>query len=523
MTHTFLWHDYETFGLDTRRDRPAQFAGIRTDADLNEIGEPIELYCLPQADYLPDPQSCLLTGITPQRCIERGIPEFEFARQIEAALGAEGTIGVGYNTIRFDDEVTRNLFWRNLIAPYDREFRNRCGRWDIQDLVRGVYALRPDGMVWPTAPNANGDGQRVSFKLELLAKANGIEHAAAHDAVSDVRATIALARLIKERQPKLFDFYLALHKKDRVMHELGLPALPMDAKPFLHVSGMFPAERGCLAVMWPLAAHPTNKNEVIAWDLSAEADSPSILRDLKADEIRQRMFSKQADLPQGELRRLPIKTIHINKSPFVVGKLLSPALQAKWGINQEQCLERARLAQALPEMSAVWTEVFARPQQGAASSPDVSDANSDSRDSLGLRDVDEALYDGFVGDADRRTLWQLQKLSASSPDKLGERQMAFDDARLDEVLWRYRARNFPHSLTTEEQAAWRKHCRARLVEGAGNARTLAQYGAAIEGLEVALDAALDGASQPTMASKAVLMRLREYGASLGDSLGGAWV
>jgi exodeoxyribonuclease I len=504
MTHTFLWHDYETFGLDTRRDRPAQFAGIRTDADLNEIGEPIELYCLPQADYLPDPQSCLLTGITPQRCIERGIPEFEFARQIEAALGADGTIGVGYNTIRFDDEVTRNLFWRNLIAPYDREFRNRCGRWDIQDLVRGVYALRPDGMVWPTAVSTKGDSNgepRVSFKLELLAKANGIEHAAAHDAVSDVRATIALARLIKERQPKLFDFYLALHKKDRVMHELGLPALPMDAKPFLHVSGMFPAERGCLAVMWPLAAHPTNKNEVIAWDLSAEGDSPSILRDLKADEIRLRMFSKQADLPEGEngkLTRLPIKTIHINKSPFVVGKLLSPALQAKWGINQEQCLERARLAQALPEMSAVWSEVFTRP----------------SRNKEVLLDVDEALYDGFVGDADRRTLWKLQQLAATNPERLGERLPAFDDARLDEVLWRYRARNFPHSLDAEEQAAWAEHCRVRLVDGAGHARTLASYFEEIDKLQ----AALDNASEPNVAGKAVLTRLREYGDGLRTSV-----
>ena len=504
QSHTFLWHDYETFGLDTRRDRPAQFAAIRTDADLNEIGEPIELYCQPHADYLPDPQSCLLTGITPQRCLERGLPEFEFARQIEAALSLEGTIGVGYNTIRFDDEVTRNLFWRNLIDPYSREWRNHCGRWDIQDLVRGVYALRPDGMVWPTAVNTKSDEQaepRVSFKLELLSKANGIEHAAAHDAVSDVRATIALARLIKEKQPKLFDFYLALHKKERVMQELGLPVLPMDAKPFLHVSGMFPAERGCLAVMWPLAAHPTNKNEVIAWDLSAEGDSPSILRDLKADEIRQRMFSKQADLPEGEngkLRRLPIKTVHLNKSPFVVGKLLSPALQAKWSINLEQCLERARLAQALPEMSAVWSEVFTRP----------------SRDKEVALDVDEALYDGFVGDADRRTLWKLQQLATAAPDKLGDRQPAFEDPRLDEVLWRFRARNFPKTLNTEDQAAWAEHCRARLVDGAGHARTLTSYFEAIDKLQ----AALDKASEPNVAGKAVLISLRDYGEGLHQAL-----
>ncbi len=498
-THTFLWHDYETFGLNTRRDRPAQFAGIRTDADLNEIGEPIELYCQPHADYLPDPTSCLLTGITPQRCQERGIPEPEFARQIEEALGAQRTIGVGYNTIRFDDEVTRNLFWRNLIDPYSREWRNQCGRWDVQDLVRATYALRPDGIHWPV----DADG-KPRFKLEMLTKANGIAHEAAHDAVSDVRATIALARLIKTLQPKLFDFYLALHKKDRVMQEMNLPATQMFAKPFIHVSGMFPAERGCMAVMWPLATHPTNKNEIIAWDLcsgssESPADLPSILMDLKAEQIRERMFTKQDDLPDG-VTRLPIKTVHLNKSPFVLGNLktLTPALQEKWGIDLEPCLGKAQLARALPDMSAVWSEVFKRP---------ASDNNVPP-------DVDEALYDGFINDADRRALAQQQKLATTNPDQLGKRHPAFDDPRLDEVFWRYRARNFPQSLNDEEQAAWHEHCRNRLVDGTGNARTLASYFEQIDNLQ----AILDKASEPDVAGKTVLMRLREYGMGLQRSV-----
>jgi exodeoxyribonuclease-1 len=497
-THTFLWHDYETFGLHTRRDRPAQFAGIRTDADLNEIGEPIELYCQPslpsQADYLPDPTSCLLTGITPQRCLERGIPEPEFARQIEEALGADGTIGVGYNTIRFDDEVTRNLFWRNLIDPYSREWRNQCGRWDIQDLVRATYALRPDGIHWPV----DADG-KPRFKLEMLTKANGIAHEAAHDAVSDVRATIALARLIKTLQPKLFDFYLALHQKARVMQEMNLPATQMNARPFIHVSGMFPSERGCMAVMWPLATHPINKNEIIAWDLCADADLPSILMDLNAEQIRERMFTKQDDLPDGVMR-LPIKTVHLNKSPFVLGNLktLTPALQEKWGIDLEQCLGKAELARALPDMSAVWSEVFKRHNDASAEPADV----------------DEALYDGFINDADKRILAQQQKLASTYPEDLGKRQPAFDDPRLDEVFWRFLARNFPHSLDDEEQAAWREHCRSRLVDGAGNARTLASYFEEINKLEATLDKAL----KPDRAGKAIITQLREYGQKLQSSV-----
>jgi exodeoxyribonuclease-1 len=227
-THTFLWHDYETFGAQPRRDRPAQFAAIRTDAELNEIGEPLMLFCQPANDYLPDPQSCLITGITPQQCLELGVPEHEFARQIEAAFAEPGTIGVGYNTIRFDDEVTRFLFWRNLLDPYAREWQNNCGRWDLLDVVRMTYALRPEGIEWPTHP----DG-RPSFRLEDLTRANGLSHEAAHDALSDVRATIALARLIRNKQPRLFDFCLELRRKDKVASEMGLhlergsaPALP---------------------------------------------------------------------------------------------------------------------------------------------------------------------------------------------------------------------------------------------------------------------------------------------------------
>ena len=155
---SFFWHDYETFGRVPRRDRPAQFAGVRTDAELNEIGAPLMHFCQPAPDYLPDPESCLLTGILPQQCLADGVPEPEFAQAIEAALALPGTVGVGYNSIRFDDEVTRHLFWRNLIDPYAREYKNECGRWDLLDTVRCMYALRPDGLVFYAASARSGRG-----------------------------------------------------------------------------------------------------------------------------------------------------------------------------------------------------------------------------------------------------------------------------------------------------------------------------------------------------------------------------
>ena len=458
-THTFLWHDYETFGAQARRDRPAQFAAIRTDADLNEIGEPIMLYCQPANDFLPDPQSCLITGITPQQCLELGVPEHRFAATIEQAFSQAGTIGVGYNTIRFDDEITRFMFWRNLIDPYAREWQHQCGRWDLLDVVRMTYALRPEGIEWPLRE----DG-KPSFRLEHLAAANGLLHEAAHDALSDVRATIALARLIKQKQPKLFDFCFALHKKDRVADEIGMQLAPALRAPFLHVSGMFPTERGCLGLVWPLAQHPSNKNEIIVWDCSHD---PRELFGLDADTIRTRMFTRADAMPEG-MTRLPVKSIHLNKSPMLVANLktLTPAMAARWGIDLEQGRANAALAAAGPDMGAVWARVFQRP--GAAES----------------LDVDEDLYGGFVGNNDRRLLDSLRK---ESPAKLAALRPSFDDKRLQELLFRYRARNFPQTLSEAEQQQWEEHRAARLFDGEAGARTVDQLFGEIDHLQETAD------------------------------------
>lgn len=429
MDLTFFWHDYETFGRVPRRDRPAQFAGVRTDADLNEIGEAVELYCRPPLDALPEPEACLLTGITPQRCAERGVAEHAFAAAIEAQLARPGTVGVGYNSIRFDDEVTRFLFWRNLIDPYAREWQNGCGRWDLLDVLRAAFALRPEGIAWPR----HEDG-KPSFKLEHLSAANGLAHASAHDALSDVRATIALARLVKQKQPRLWDFCLKLRRKDAVIAEIGA------ARPFLHVSGMYAPERGCVAVVWPLAPHPTNKNELIVWDLGAD---PAELMALNAAAIRERMFTRADELPEG-VARLPIKTIHLNKSPIVVGNLktLSPAMAERWGVDVAQALRHAEAAaQAGAALAGLWREVFERPAAAQAI------------------DVDEDLYGGFVGNSDRGRLQRLRELT---PEQLAAKRLAFDDARLEEVVFRYRARNFPETLSEDERERWEQHRAERL-------------------------------------------------------------
>ncbi len=446
-TLNFFWHDYETFGRNPRRDRPSQFAGLRTDAELNEVGEPVMAYCQPAADSLPEPEACLLTGITPQICAERGVPEPAFAQQVWQALAEPGTVGVGYNSIRFDDEVSRHLFWRNLIDPYGREWQNQCGRWDLLDVVRCAYALRPDGIDWPQ----HEDG-RVSFKLEQLTVANGLQHDAAHDALSDVRATLALARLLRQHQPRLWDFCLSLRKKDAVWQQIG--PLGPARRPLLHVSGMYPVERGCLGIVWPLAPHPTNKNELLVWDL---AHDPAELLALDAATLRQRMFSRAAELPEG-MTRLPVKGIHVNKSPVVISNLktLPEPMAQRWGLDLATAQRHA--AWALAHADALdalpWAQVYQRPGGELAS------------------DVDQDLYGGFIGPNDRRTLERLRGLPA---DQLVAKRPAFDDDRLDELLFRYRARNWPQTLDADDRTRWQQHLQARLHDGAGGGLTLAQF------------------------------------------------
>lgn len=451
---TFLWHDYETFGINPRSDRPAQFAAIRTDSELNEIEEPIVLYCQPAPDFLPQPEACLITGITPQVCLAKGIPEHAFAKQIETLFSQPNTIGVGYNSIRFDDEVTRFLFWRNLIDPYAREWQNGCSRWDILDMVRATYALRPEGIIWPTLEDGT-----PSFKLEHLTQSNHIAHEHAHDALSDVRATIALVKLIREKQPKLFEFCLSLRKKEFAAAEIGLPI----KRPFLHISGMFPAKEGCLAIMWPLGIHPYNKNELIAWNLTHD---PSILLSLDPTSISQRLFSKTEDLPEG-VTRLPIKSIHFNKSPIVIHNLnvLSAQRIAQWGVDITRIKAHQAIAQTLPSFDTIWHKVYQRPIEKNM-------------------DVDESLYTEFLKPNDRNTLNRLRHLT---PEQLASARPFFDDPRLDELLFRYRARNFPDTLNADEQIKWHQHQIERLVEEKPNSLSLSVFLEKIESLKTNAD------------------------------------
>ncbi len=452
---TFFWHDYETFGIDPQRDRACQFAGIRTDPDFNVIGDPIMLYCKPADDYLPHPEACLITGITPQLAAEKGVCEAEFIRVIHDQLAQPGTCSLGYNSIRFDDEVTRNLLYRNFYDPYGREWQNGNSRWDIIDVARAARALRPKGIEWPV----NGDGL-PSFRLEELTQANGIAHQAAHDALSDVYATIAVTRLIKERQPKLYHYLLEHRSKAAVQKLLQLGSFT----PLVHVSGRFPARKNCLAVVLPLCQHPSKSNEVVVYDLSVD---PTPLLELNASEIQQRLFVASDALPEG-IERIPLKTVHINKSPVLAPvSVITNKDEDRLEIDKARCMVHLERIKNSPNLTEKLADVFKTEYTNTTDDPDLM------------------IYSGgFFSNRDKAS---MAKIRAGSPAQLANFKADFEDIRLAEMLFRYRGRNFPETLSPDESRHWQQFCFERLNNtDQGTTLTLGLFIEKIQSLQVDL-------------------------------------
>ncbi|WP_166253935.1 exodeoxyribonuclease I [Marinobacter salicampi] len=477
MIRSFYWHDYETFGVDPVHDRPSQFAGVRTDADLNIIEEPLVIYCKPADDYLPDPQACLITGITPQKAVQEGFPEAEFIGQINEAFSQPGTCVVGYNSLRFDDEVTRHTLYRNLRDPYGREWQNGNSRWDIIDMVRLTYALRPEGINWPMKEDGS-----PSFRLEELTAANGIQHESAHDAMSDVEATLAVARLIREKQPKLFNF--VLQNKDKHSARALLDSVAL--KPVFHISAKYPATRGCCAMVVPIAEHPTNKNLVIVYDLR---EDPTDLIAAAPDEIRARVFTTQAALGEG-VPRFALKGVQLNKCPVLAPatmlKSLAPERLQALALDGEKLRSHLGLLRQAQDLPARIAQAFDHSHEGE------------------LTDPDEQLYaGGFISKGDREKLnWVLQQ----PVETLGELEIAFEDPRLAEMLFRYRARNYPDSLISEEQERWEQFRQERLMQPKKGWRSLEGYFKTLQNL----------AADPELPQqkREILEELHLYGESL---------
>lgn len=429
MAESYFFYDYESFGINTSTDRPAQFGGIRTDSELNIIGEPEVFYCKQTDDYLPNPEAVMVTGILPQECNEKGLAEPKFAQRIHEEFSQPETCIVGYNNIRFDDEMTRYTFYRNFIDPYAYSWKNGNSRWDLLDVLRTCYALRPDGINW-----VHDENGFPSFRLELLTQANGIAHENAHDAMADVYATIAMAKLVKTAQPRLYNYLYNLRHKKEVEKLIDT----VNMTPLVHVSGMLGAYRANTTWIVPIAWHPTNKNAVIVCDLNSNLDE---LLSLDAAQLKENLYTKKERLQEEGKLSVPLKLVHINKCPVLAPfKTLDQQRAIEIGLDIALC--EANIYR-LRESATIRDKVM-----------DIFQQDYDDNAVIEENEVESALYRGFFGNGDREKMDIIQNLDEEGLKGL---EMSFSDKRIEPLLFHYKARHFYRTLTRAEQIRWSKY------------------------------------------------------------------
>ena len=421
MTQTFFFYDLETSGLSGRDDRIMQFAGQRTDMNLNPIGDPVNVLVALNDDTLPSPDALLVTGITPQQTVADGYTEAQFADILLSEIFTEQTIVVGYNNIRFDDEFIRHLLWRNFRDPYEWCWRDGRSRWDLLDVVRMTRALRPDGINWPVV-----DGKPTN-RLELLTKENGIAHENAHDAMSDVTALIAIATLIKAKQPQLFDYLLKMRDKNEVKKLVNLD----DKKPFVYASGRYDAEFHKTTIAFPLA--PGKNGNVLVYDLRYD---PAPFVDLNSKELAKKIYATWEERKADDFVKLPVKELQYNRAPAVapLGVLEQENGWSRIGLSSEIVEKHKKALLAAPHFAENLRTLYEnKPEYKKSSDPEAQ------------------LYEGFLDDSDKL---RVQAVASADEKKLADFQPEFRDERLDELLLHYKARSFPRSLSADEMARW---------------------------------------------------------------------
>ncbi|AFG37357.1 exonuclease I [Spirochaeta africana DSM 8902] len=431
-----LWYDLETFGRNPKYDRIAQFAALRTDYNLNPVEDPLVLYCRLTPDYLPDPQACIITGITPETVQRSGLRERDFANRVHQELSRPGTCIVGYNNIKFDDEFIRNLFYRNFIDPYAWHYANGNSRWDLINVVRLAHDLRPDGITWPTAE----DG-RPLFKLDHLTAANGIEHRGAHDALADVYATIAMAQLVRSTNPRLYQFAWDHRSRDKVRSLLDIGV----RRPVLHTDGIHTRQAGCTTAVAPVGVNPENPKAVIAADLRYD---PTPIIELPTEEVRRRIFTSSEILAPEQ--RIHVTEIHENRSPVLTPvAALDPESSRRLDIDIELCTERARMLYRNTLLIQKFQKVYGeRPARETPEDPE-------------LMIYGGGPFGGFFADEDKKL---FEAIRHAEPGQLLSIEPKSHDQRIPVLFRRYVWRNAWEALDQAERDRYRAFCAKRLLQ-----------------------------------------------------------
>lgn len=417
-----------------------QFAGQRTNMKLEPIGEPDNILIKLTDDVLPEPDAIFVTGITPQKTIAEGISEAEFLKYFSKNISQPGTIFTGYNSVRFDDEFMRFLHYRNYYDPYEWQWLDERSRWDLLDVVRMTRALRPEGIKWPY--DSKGD---PTNRLELLTKLNGLDHANAHDALSDVNAVIALARLIAEKQPKLFSYLLSMRNKREVSK------LILEDKPFIYTSGKYNSQFDKTTVVGLLIENPTEQGGALVFDLRYD---PSAFVDLSPEELAKAMRRRSDE----EGPRFPLKTLKYNRCPAIAPlSVLDKDSQKRLEIDLTEIANNFASLKRVQDQLEVKVKVAIEQLNEAQQSRLLEDE----------MEVDGRLYEGFFTEADKT---KMSLIRAAEKTEINDIDVIFNDGRLQALLPLYKARNFPKIMTPEDQKTWEQYKERRLLGGGASSR-----------------------------------------------------
>ncbi|MEI8338467.1 MAG: exodeoxyribonuclease I [bacterium] len=436
MKETLFFYDLETSGISSTDAQIVQFAGQRTDTNFNLIGDPVNVLIKPLADRLPAPDAVLVHGITPQKAMEEGLSESEFLKYFHKEIVQENTTFVGFNSIRFDDEFMRNINYRNFWDPYEWQWDNGNSRWDILDLSRQTRALRPEDIEWPF-----NDKGEPSNKLELIASANNLIHENAHDALSDVLATIAVAKMIQDKQPKLVEYQFGNRTKNRVNYFLD------NNKNFVYTSGRVPKEFLHTTIMSSLVR--LDSRNLLAYDLRHD---PTEFINMSVEELAEGLRPSRDQ----EKKKVPVKTIQLNKCPALAPLSLAKdeAVQERIQLTYDDAYENYK---KLVSNQGDFTAKLMSAMDIIEKEKKVQYAERDAKLS-----ADQKIYSGFIGVSDQA---QLSKIRNSNPEQITDYESRVRDPRLKDMLPLYKARNYPKSLTSEEAQAFEEYCANKLLDG----------------------------------------------------------
>lgn len=460
----YVFYDTESSGTSTRFDQVLQFAAVVTDEDFNEI-DTLNVRCRLLPHVVPAVDALLVTGVNPYDLASQPLSAFEMACLVHEKMRTWGpAVYIGQNTLKFDEEILRETFYQNLLDPYVTTARGSI-RADLLHILRAAHTADPDVIQITTTEKGN-----PSFKLDRIATLNGFPNHDAHDALGDVRATIYMARLIRERAPGTWGRMMSNADPKRAAELIERNRL---------VSLLTYFGKPKLVEATRLAAQPGNPKQVALFDVSVD---PTPWLDLEAEDIARAMGWKGPKAapvdtsaesedevlpPRGAQGPSPFHIVRTNAMPcvFVPGEPGAP-------VSDGDALERDVLIRRLDRIHG-----HPRFKDTVAAALELRSAFPKSPH------IEEQIYDGFPSNEDKNRMRAFHA-TRSWAERL-EIASGFQDIRLRKLGNRLIHANAPEVLPASlEAAATRAMVNDRiLAQGKVPWTTLGAAKASLEGRE----------------------------------------